>query len=497
MKIFIDKSQLFYKSTLIVVFLIAAFYRLYQPLKFQALTQFDIFDWAMQSKQILLSGQAPLHSLFIFPLFNAFISMISGINLFYVYLLGGGIITLITFLVLYQILILLFENKLARLLVLLIYATAVQLLPRSIMYLPETLSYLVGMYLVYLFIKLFKDQKLVYLLLILVCNYLYFHLHQSGLNFIFFSLVTIFLYFLFSQKYKIKSKILIFIGLLVFLSSILFFNKDLFNSFKFFLTQSNNTDTAFNGDAIPISRFLTNYSFIFLLPLFLGIIYGFVNLFKKIKTSSKLSFIIILVITLFYFSFLYILPNLNLYSLIPWRFYTWFTLYTIILLGYGFDYMFTFFENKKVLQYFFFSVLFLFTIPGGLVFDNMFTADFKTLDAMSKLYIQNDSMILTTNANYLQIRYALLGNNYIITQDGPQLFKIPSSKEAYDYIKGTYKNTNIYVLISLYQIKQRPSAIDYWRNSAIYDMNLKVFDNTKYFSKEYSDSNIVLYKIAS
>lgn len=494
MKISVDKEKLIYRVALGAVFGIAAFYRLYQPIKFQALTQFDIFDWATQSKQILLSGQAPAHNLFVFPLFNSIISRISGIDLFYVYLFGGVVITLLAFWVIYQISILLFDNKHARLMVLLLYSTSTFILARSIMYLPEAFTYLIGMYLVYLFVKLFKEQKFRHLLLIMATNYFFFHLHQAGMNFIVFSLVATLVFIFLHNKYKLKSKIYLLSALALLTLIILWLNKSLVNNFKFFITKGNDLDPAFNGAVIPYSDILTTFSTAFFILISFGSIVGLVYLFKRQELFKRQAFLMVFLIAFTYFCFLYLFPNLNIYRLYPWRFYTWFSLYGCLLAGFGINFLFNYFANNKALKYFIISFIIFFSIPASIVFDNMFTADFKTLDLMSKLPINQDALVLTTNANYFQAKYALLGKPVTVNESSPDLFRAASSQAVNDFLKKHYTNPEIYILISKFQLDQRPGSIDYWRNHAIFDMDLKLFADKELFFEIYKDDQVLLIK---
>ncbi|RJO59347.1 hypothetical protein C4546_03125 [Candidatus Parcubacteria bacterium] len=494
MKVWFTKETAFYRIALLAVFLIATFYRLYQPIKFQALTQFDIFDWATQSKQILLSEQAPGHNLFVFPLFNSILSKITDINLFYVYLFGGAVITLITFLVILKISEMLFENRLARLFVLLLYSTSTFLLPRSIMYLPEAFTYLIGMYLVYLFVKLFKEGNFIYLVLIFICNYFFFHLHQNGLNFIFFSVVAVVLFLLLHPKYQLKIKLFFISTLAVLVTSVLLLNKSLLNNFRFFLTRGDNLDPAFNGVVIPFANILTAFSVVFFLLLMLGAITEFAMQFRQKEIYKRQAFLMIFLITFVYFCFLYLFPNLNIYKLYPWRFYTWFSLYGALLAGYGLNFLFQRLKQYKTLKLFLMGVMIFVAIPTSLVFDTMFTADLKTLDAMSKLPIQNNALVLTTNANYFQAKYAFLGKPAIVNEVSQDLFRAASAKAANDFLKKNYPATEIYILVSLYQLRQRPGSIDYWRNHAIFDMNLKLFSNREFFSEIFRDDQVLLVK---
>jgi hypothetical protein len=133
--------------------------------------------------------------------------------------------------------------------------------------------------------------------------------------------------------------------------------------------------------------------------------------------------------------------------------------------------------------------------PVGLS-DNMFTADAATLHSLEHIPIKPNSVSFTTNANYLQTLYAFVGKKTSLYQAGAEVFYSPTAEIAWGLLKTKYPvNDQTYVIISKYQLRQRPYSIDYWRISAYYDMNPKMFDNSRFFTIFYEDQNILVYSL--
>lgn len=492
-----NQREKYITAIVFLIFLLAIIYRFYQPLTSISLTQFDIFDWAGQSKQISLSQNLPTHDLWVFPLLNSLGSLVTGIDLFYIYLFGGAVITTLNFFLVYKIVILLFRKRLVAIFGIFLYATMFMLLVRSIMYLPETLSFTIGLFLLYLYIKLFQTSKIKYIIPIGLVTYYYVHLHQSGLNFLAFSIAVIFMYILFSLRMRFLIRSAIFVGLIAIVSLIVLFNPYLSASIEFFFSHGGGTDIAFKGEAIPLINYFFDYHVIIFIFTILGALCGIFSLFQRQKpTHEKQAFSILLMICLFYFSFLYILPNLNIYNLVPWRFYTWFSLYSIFLASYGFYYIFFALKISHHVKIIIIAITVSTLVHGQLIVDDMYTADKTTIDSISSLSFPDDSVVVTTNANYLQTRYALIGKNVDVGQVYKEVFLASSDQEALSEINNIYNNySDIYVLISLYQLQQRPHAIDYWRNAAYYQMDIGIFDNSPYFDEFFRDEQILVFQI--
>lgn len=497
MEKFRDSSWLVHKLLLTTIIGLTALYRLYQPLTRPALLQFDVFDWAHRSKEWLLFGH-PLRptSLWVFPAWNALVSKLSGIDLFYIYLYSGAALTTFNVFILYGIGSLLWRKPFLRLIPIIFYAFNSRILARSINYLPETMSFTFGLTLVYFYLRLIRDRRSLWLLPIALVNYLYYHLHQSGLNFLFFTAIVVVLYFLFIFPKPWKAKIIWLVGLAVVGTGIILINTGIRQQIAFFIHGNNNSDAAFHGTAIPVRQFFTDYPIIFGAAIILGAISIVFLFFRRYKTQEKISWLIILLIVGFYYSFLYLLPNLKLYSLIPWRFYTWFSLYAIIVASGGMAVLLKIIGHKfsSSIMSAFFCFMIINLAHGNLIPDNMYTANAASLQSIENMQLPKNSIVVTTNANVLQARYALLGRSLTIYEADKNFFKAPDGKIAHDYLTQRYKSDSMYVLISLYQLRQRPYYIDYWRESAIYDMNLDIFTDKRYFIEIYRDEQSVVFK---
>lgn len=491
------RSDIIYYCLIAVIVGLCALYRFYQPIMSGSLTQFDVFDWAGRSREILMMGNmSQPTTLWLFPLVNAGISKFLSINIFYVYLYAGAILSTLNLIILYGISKQLWKERYIRLLPLILYALTSQLLARSINYLPETMSYSFGLLLIYLYLKLVYSRNPWWILPITIVNYLYFHLHQSGLNFLFFSIVVIFLYIVFIVKKSWKLKLLVFLVIITGVIVIFLSNSNLRNQIVFFLEGNNSNISEFHANAIPLNQLVDNFPVVYLVMFLIGIVSILFLIFQSASINHKIAWVIISIVTIFYFCFLYIFPNLNIYSLTPWRFYTWFILYAILLISAGIHSTLIFL--RKVFSFpllISISLLFVISTHGTVIPDNMYTANLSTLNAMQRLPISEKSSIITTNANYLQASYALKGKDVTIFQAGENVFKADSSQTAYNLLGAFPKNGQIYVVISLFQLKQRPQFIDYWRNSAIFDMKLSLFDNSKYFTNIYQDENIIAYQL--
>lgn len=471
-------------------------YRFYQPITVGALTQFDVFDWARRSKEWLMLGHMLIPTtLWVFPGWNALVAKLTGIDLFYIYLYSGAILTTLNLFILYGISSLLWRQRILRLVPLIFYALNTQLLARSINYLPETMSFTFGLALVYLYLRLIYSGRPWWLITIGILNYFYYHLHQSGMNFLFFTAVAVIIYVLFIICQTWRRKLIWLTGIIVTGLGIFFSNAAIRQQINFFLDGNQNSSADFHGTAIPFSQLFTDYRVVFSTMLIFGALSILCLLFQHRQTKEKVTWFIILMIVSFYFSFLYILPNLKLYSLTPWRFYTWFSLYAVLIASQGVAALLKIIGRKSSMSILlFFCFLVINVVHDNLISDNMYTADMATLKSMEQLNLPENSVVITTNANYLQTRYAFLGRPLTFYQAGPDFFKASDAKIAHDYLVARYKEDPTYVLISLYQLRQRPTSIDYWRNSAIYDMNLNLFADDRYFTEIYRDEQIVVFR---
>lgn len=483
-------------SIVILIAILTVIYRFYQPMTAGALTQFDVFDWAGRSKEWLLFGHMLIPtSLWVFPAWNAIVAKLTGINLFYIYLYSGAILTTLNLFILYGISSLLWRQRILRLVPLIFYALNTQLLARSMNYLPETMSFTFGLTLVYFYLRLIYSRRPWWLIPIGILNYLYYHLHQSGMNFLFFTAVVVIIYMFFIIHQTWKGKLIWLTGIIVTGFGIFFSNAGIRQQINFFLNGNQNSSTDFHGTAIPFSQLFTDYRVVFLTMLILGALSIMCLLFQHRQTKEKVTWFIILMIVSFYFSFLYVLPNLKLYSLTPWRFYTWFSLYAVLIASQGVAVLLKIIGRKSsMLILLFFCFLVVNLVHDNLISDNMYTANMATLKSMEQLNLPENSLVITTNANYLQTRYALLGRSLTFYQAAQDFFKASDTKTAYAYLTDKYNMDSTYILISLYQLRQRPSSIDYWRNSSIYDMNLDLFADNRYFTEIYSDEQIVVFR---
>lgn len=491
----IKKLNLVYLGVILLLVALTAFYRFYPPITHPALLQFDVFDWARQSREIFMEHRLVTPtSLWVFPVWNAIVAAVTRVDLFNVYLYSGAVLTTLNCFIILGIGSMLWKQKAPRLALLVLYAVNTQLLARSVNYLPETMSFTFGLGLVALYLWLFRKRKIWILIPIAVLTYLYYHLHQSGLNFIVFSALVTVGYFLFAAPYRKRHKALVLLGCLALGIILIISQAPLRQQFLFFLAGDKNADIAFQGTAIPLAQFLTDYPLIVVVLMLLGAVGIIVRQFKVGRTADKFMWLMILLIPLTYFSFLYVLPNLKLYSLTPWRFYTWFSLYALIVAAEGFAIVYQS-VIKSRLRLILLPVLVLLTIHTPYLPDNMFTADQNTLKDIEKYSWPNNSNIITTNANYLQTKYALSGKGIEVQQQGVNFFKAANSQTAATLLEGYPLDSSIFVLISKYQLRQRPSSIDYWRNSSIFDTRLENFQDSRYFTRLFENENILVYKV--
>ena len=471
-------------------------YRFTQPFTSEALTQFDIFYWMGQSRDIQLTGLVPVHNIWIFPSFNAFLSTIGHVDLFSVYLFGGAVVTTLAAIPLAGIVWVLTKDHRATLVTLLLYAAMQRILARSVMYLPEAMTYLFGLTLLYLYVQLFRTRQWVRLIPIWLITAGFVVLHQSGLNFLAFSAVVTVVFAFFFSGVSVKWRY-IFGGIATALLALsVLIIKPVRVGLTFFLMKSNGTDKlAFQGDVIPFKQVVSAFDSFYIVLLILSVVMISIYIFRKNPVWLKVSLGLLLLVALFYFSFLYILPSLNLYRLTPWRFYTWFSLFTIPIVGFGLGAILQRVRLSNALLIVALSSIIFLQVNTSLISDTMFTANRDTIQEMQKLVFPDQSIIFTTNANYFQAKYALALSSTNVQEIGADFFRFPTSKIAWDLVKTLPKNNeDAFILISKYQLRQRPSSIDYWRNSAVYDMNLNLFSDKKYFSKYFENANLVVFQ---
>lgn len=479
-----------------VIAALLVLYRFYQPIVAGALLQFDIFDWARQSREIVESGTLVLqHELWAFPVMNAIASLVTGLDIFTVYLFGGAVFTVLNGFLFYSIGRQLFRDSLSPVLLVLLYALAARLLARSINYLPETMTYTLGLALVYFYARLFATRQWRYVGIIIALSYFYYHLHQSGLNFLFFSGLAIMLFILFQAFRSWRWRWLTVAGVIVAVAGIVWFTPPLKQQLVFFLSSGNGSaDVAFQGEPIPLEQFWVDFDPLTIFLFVLGSVAALIVLVRRSSgRAQRLTALMVLLIAAFYFSFLYVLPNLNLYRLVPWRFYTWFTLYALLVAGYGIHAIRRVLKGRVMLTASLVALLLYFSLPGSLIADNMYTADRQTLDAMAALPIEASATVLTTNANLLQARYALVGRQVAVVQDH-DIFRSTSDTVAVEIITKRYPEP-VYILVSLFQLRQRPWSIDYWRNAALINMPVERFRSGTDFETVYEDENVLLVQL--
>lgn len=475
-----------------------ALYRFYQPITHPALLQFDIFDWMNRSRELMLFGKMTVPtSLWLFPTVNAWIAKIFGGDLFSVYLFSGATLTTLNVLLLGLIARMLWPKRILPIvMMILLYALNTQLLARSVNYLPETMTYTFGLTLVYCYLFLFLRKTWKIIPVILVLTYLFYHLHQSGLNFIVFTVLAITAYVAWLAPIRRRWRAAIISGGIMAVVGLFVVVEPLRQQFEFFINGSKNADVAFQGNAIPFEQIISDYPLIFVILLALGALIIMLKLFRKNSASQRLSYAFLLGIALFYFLFLYILPNLGAYSLVPWRFYTWFSLYAIIIATIGAVALFDRYRQHQVTTIVTLFFLGVSMFHGSLISDNMFTADRQTLIDMETIPV-HAGVVVTTNANYLQTRFALAQNKQYVVYYGPEIFQVRDSETIGEKLRAIFGKQDIYVLISLYQLRQKPSSIDYWNNSAQVQMDVKTFQETSTFETVKKTPNILLVKLRS
>lgn len=472
-------------------------YRFFQPVTHPALLQFDVFDWMIRSKDILVNGRMTIPTtLWVFPQFNAWLAQFVRIDLFDIYLYSGAALTTLNLILVIAISRIVWPRQhLPTIFATLLYGISAFLLTRSVNYLPEAMTYTFGLGLLYCYLWMFSRRSWKVIPIILLINYFYFHLHQSGLNFILFSVMALFAYMLWLMPGSLARRLLSLGGVIAVMVGIVAIAPSLREQFLFFLRGSKNADVAFQGTPIP----LTNFLYDFPAPIVVGMIVGTLIILKRAWSSlpraTKLSELLLIGIPMFYFLFLYVFPNLHLYNLIPWRFYTWFSLYALFVTTQGLYSVINVLQSKRKTLVLILAMVIMVLIHGNLISDDMYTADRSTLTSMATALAGKTGTVFTTNANYLQTRYASFGQALTILQTDSSVFHAPSGSIAAENILHRQATQPVYVLISKYQLQQRPSSIAYWENSAFYNMNLAAFREGQYFTTLFEDDNILLVSI--
>ena len=161
----------------------------------------------------------------------------------------------------------------------------------------------------------------------------------------------------------------------------------------------------------------------------------------------------------------------------------------------GFTVVYHFFRKRMVLQMgFLLCFLVLNLVHTDVMPNDMYTANAATLDTMSTIRVPEKSIIITTNANYLQTRYSIVGHDYTIAQEGAAVFTATNAKSANTAALNWGTGQPVYVLISLYQLRQHPSQMAFWNNSAIPNTRVNDFTDPQYFQTIIRDDNILFVR---
>lgn len=499
----------------LLTLIVALFLRIYQLFIINGFLQFDIFVWLLRSKRTILTGYVGnlpgMSELWGFHIFNSVYSIISGVNILEVYLILGSIISILGTVILFITARKIFNSPTIGLICAFLYAFGTTLISRSVMYLPETITYIIGPIILWCLAGLFFENEPKYILLLFIFNIFYLNLHQGGVFFWVLCILGVLIYGLKNASTVIdyiKNRrifLLLFVVLILIIS--IFFG-------TFYRISSHLIDSGHSGQSVGVPEPWANIVEKLTAPLLLFSLLGFILGIKLSKNKEErgvigLSFFVFFV----FFSFLYLIAKFTDYRLVPWRFYTWTYLYMILFSSAGIFFLRNNIGKRKTLIVFFATliILFLSTIPNGLVYEDMVSADFSTLNSMTESlkYISNGSIIITSSANQPPTKFIYGMDNIVLPAASSKIFVSESYEEKVaiinlslkskeknknidEYFDLDFSNRSIYILISKFQLRQRPAATAWWNNNAVMNTNLSTFN--KNFSRVFEDNNILLLK---
>jgi hypothetical protein len=514
---FFIKYKVYIALSLII--LLGIILRFYQLFYISGFLQFDIFHWMFRSSNTLINQATyttPYDTFVLwgFFLFNSIISLITGLSVPNVYFIFGSLLSSITIMILFVSVKSIFKSSKIALIGAFLFAISSLIVPRSIMYLPETLTYLIGPIIIFLIAGLIRNRSISYLILLIIFNIFYIFLHQGAILFIFLTvLATLFVFlknreFYLTENRPVKTKKIFFVFIFVFFLVALLFGGTVIKTILLVLS-SGSTGNAV-GVPEPISKIVSTLTPILILFSIFGIITGY----RRSEDYNEKAIKVVLLVLLFSFSlFLYIFPTLGLFNLIPWRFYTWTFLYLLFFSSAGFFYVGSNFKKTfRIGILFLFLVLLLFSlIPSNLIYDDSITSNPSTLNSMyNSIYtIPQGSIIITSKADFSPAKFVYGNVDVILPSNSSQVFLSYGqdkfkwindtlfSREKYsgedEYLDSNLENREIYILISKFQLMQKPVKYAWWVNNAYPQTNPDSFSKP-FFNKTFEDENIVLFK---
>jgi len=487
---------------LLLMLILSSIFRFYQIINLGGYLEFDLFSWAKFSKDIILSGNVPNILPWAFPLFNSIVSLITGVDLLNLYRVMGSFLTLLGIFIFYLIGKHFLNSVKWGLILAFFYSLLESLIPRSIMYLPETLTYIIGPSILLSYLFLLKFKKTINIFIFLLLSGFYFHLHQTGYIFFVLSFFMIIFFIVTNNDYYnlVKKKYIVIISLIYLLFVIL--GNKILPFIMYLLNKSGGKDALFNTSSKEsLLKVISQFPLILLIVTVIGFFVAIFSIMNKVKTKEYRFFIFFSVIISFiFFCFVYLFPKINLYTFVPWRFYPWLGLYLIILALVGTKEILIRI-NPKIISIIIFFMIIAF-IPEKLIFDDMVVLDDSTIISFQNIDKLNGGRnIITTTTNNLPTKFFLDRDNSIISGNFPRIFLANNPQEAYksfqSYVEDgkINKTQNNYILISLFQLKQKPKQYAWWKYRAYPQMDKDIFLDKNYFLIEYQDENLLLVKI--
>lgn len=520
-KDFLHSRNVLYFLTLLFVFLLSSFYKLYQPIKFFGIPETDTWDFAVKSDIIANAGYVSPNASGIFAVFNAALQLILGIPQEYIALFGGQL----TFLV--PLLFLMIARRASPhffVHFVALFIGAFFGLNRTVLYSPETFSYIFISAVVYLSgLFYFSRKKFPIIILLLLTAWIHMLIHQSGIV----TFVVIGLFFFINiiyyrhalKKYffsMLKNRLQLFINLLALAMAVYFvfgkldFFSPLWTQLVFYLggTAKRVDPLAYGGIIIKPFSELTKDP---ILSLFLILIVITIKNFSSLRKDKAWVFFGSFFFFFIYFSIIYLLPRVGFEVPHIVRFYIWLQLGVMMSLIVFLSLIVDYIRTPVLIT--FATLLFIWLIPVTPEINIQFSGTTETLASLREIReeekIALGSFVFTQWYHSPSASYGLrnhLHNDLIIVQmtdwslnaSDPEIFqKYLFLEEA--RLEDDGEDRSAYLLLSKYLIDfsqtKKASVWTQARSNANIDIDrLKQFS---FLDIQYEDKNMILFKIVN
>lgn len=397
----------------IFILFFSSFYKLYQPIKYLGIPETDTWGFVIISDFIAQNHYTSEFANGVYATHNAILQLILNIPQEYIGIFGGQITFLVP-LFFFIIARRCGKNKIAHLLALLI--GGFWGLNRTVLYAPETFSYIFILLFIYLSgIFYLLNRKIATSILLFYLSWVYISIHQTGIGAYFalggFTIINGVIYrkqiLHYFRDLINRPKFFILFVLLFSITLVSLFALNIFDpligQLKFYLTNIGkivDPIAYLYSTAPPFSELFRNFPFI-LLTSCLTIIF----ILKKYKDPTNIqSFFFYSSISffIFYFGIIYILPRIGIEVPSIGRFYTWFQLSIwisfIIVLSIVINQF-----NKKILVIFT-AITIISVIPPSPEINVQFSGTIDTLNSVKTIYSQD--LIKPNSILYTQWYYA-------------------------------------------------------------------------------------------